>query len=245
MEMLSSFLKYGLAATLFFALIYVLVSCKNSTLEPNLQQVGYTYFPVEKGQYKVYKVEESTLKYPNIKDTVAYLIKESVSDSFASPNGELAYRIIRYRFSDTNKVANYLTLNWRTDSVWSVRRGANTAIRTENNVAYLKLIFPIKEGTNWNVNQFNEWGSSNPETYRVRDYNKPFQVEGRRYNNTLKVLQRFDNSCLANDQRSEIYADGVGLIYKTTEVETYDQNCSKQVIQGRKVKQSLMDYGTE
>ena len=228
------------------AIALLLVQCKSSTLEPNEQTVGYTYFPIAKGQYRIYKVDEVINRYQQPTQRLGYLVKELIGDTFTDPRGEQAFRLYRYKYQDTARVANYNAIGWQLDSLWSVRRAANTSVRTENNIPYLNLIFPVREGSNWNVNQYNQFGTQNPVTYRVRDFGKPYTLHGINYPKTLRVSQYNDFSCLGQDQRFELYADGVGLIFKSSQIAAFNpDSCLGKVIQGRSLTQTLIATGNE
>jgi hypothetical protein len=104
----------------------------------------------------------------------------------------------------------------------------------------------LREGTNWNVNQYNQQGVENPVRFRVRDFNKSFTVLGTRYDKTLRVNQYNDVSCLGQDQRFELYADGVGLVYKSSLIAAFSpDSCTLRVIQGRSFTQTLVATGNE
>lgn len=228
------------------AMLLYLTSCSTKTMEPDLSASGFDYFPLDSGHYNVYKVQESQVRFlqPNV--NTAYLIKEVVGNSFGNDRGELAYRLYRYKYADTSRVPDYQALNWEMDSVWTLRRTGTTAVRVENNVPRVVLAFPLREGQNWNGNLYNQQGSENPQTYRVREFNRALTVLGARFGRSLRVQMSNDFNCLGQDVRNEWYAAGVGLIQRQQTVLTFNpDSCNNRVLQGRTVLMQLVATGKE
>lgn len=223
-------------------LLGALGACSTGTIAPEEVSTGYSYFPLKSGHYVIYKVEETVVRFLQPPQTQSFLLKEQVADSFQD-GGQLVHRLLRYRFPDTTRVADYNSLNWSLDSVWTMRRSGTAAVRVENNIPFVSLAFPLREGQNWNGNLYNQLGSSDPLTYRVRDFGQRQVINGITLPKTLRVQQRNEFNCLGQDVRNEWWADNIGLVRRETTVYTFNpDSCNNRILQGRRWVQSVLDY---
>ena len=88
------------------------------------------------------------------------------------------------------------------------------------------------------------------ELYIYEDVYQPLTLNGTDFNSTLNVIQEYNpDSIVMWDQRSEIYAENVGLISKESIILHYctENEClGKQIIeQGIDFRQELIGYGNE
>lgn len=211
-----------------FGLLF-LSSC-NEDVEPKPSFLGYDYYPLQVGSYRVYDINERRL-LPN-KDSVSrYKVIEMLSDKFEE-GGDTIYRIERFYKYDSSD-------NWSLDSVWTTSRTPDLARRTENQVPYIKLSFPVEQGKTWDGNRANTRPS---DEYRIDSLEYPFQLDDTTFNNTLTVVQGDQVDLISTDLRWEVYAKGLGLVYKFNKVLEH-QNLSQQDTTGLILKQKLIDYG--
>lgn len=132
--------------------------------------------------------------------TQTYQLKEDATMDVDGKN----ITIERYRReNDTQK--------WTIDSVFSAKKEIDKVLRTENNVTFVKLIFPISEGLKWNGNAYNSLGN---DTYELKKMFQPFQTNGKNFNRTLTVIQQNDSTLVDLKRRLEVYAEGIGMIYQ-------------------------------
>ncbi len=189
---------------LFFLGLFLAVgACTTPEEVPDPSRLSYDFYPLAVGQYSIYDIYQ--IRYQSsARDTQHYQIKEQVMDTLNDLTNEPAFLI--HRFSRSNP-----TRSWRLDSAWLTKRTAYLAIRKENNVDFAKLSFPLKEGIQWNGNQFNNFGS---ELYRATELDQPYQVLDSLYPQTVTVTQRDEANIISKDRRLEVYARNTGLIYK-------------------------------
>ena len=88
------------------------------------------------------------------------------------------------------------------------------------------------------------------ELYTYENTYQPLTFNYMDFNSTLKVIQEYNpDSIVMRDERSEIYAENVGLIYKESIILHYctENEClGKQIIeQGIDFRQELIGYGNE
>ncbi len=219
-------------------LLFLFSGC-GSTIEPGNSKVGFTYYPLEKGLFKVYDAEAIAFTILGF-DTTKFQLKEIVADSFLTAVNEYTYILNRF----TRPTAQD---DWKLDSVWTARKTFTQVIVTENNIPYAKLSFPIKKGLVWDGNAHN---AKKEDIYLMQNIGESQTYSGKSLK-TLTVVQGDDKTLVKNDERNETYAENVGLVNKHLLVVDYvsdsqDEQYGKDIIVGgRSYKLSLISYGKE
>ena len=234
-------MRIHLLFVLLVAVLAVVSACSTSSVEPANNIVGYGYFPLQKGRYAIYDVDSTSWRFVGGNSVAKYQLKELVSDSFPDIFGGITFKIERYRRPDTNA-------NWRLDSVWTATRTATQAVKTENNVSFIKILFPVKNGSEWDGNRLSSEHENSPEIYTMSGVGKPLSLGAINFSNTLKVTHANDSSCLGKNQSIEYYAEGIGLIFKQKIKLKYKENdfCLTDSIEyGGIYNQTLIKYGKE
>ncbi|MCC6370690.1 MAG: hypothetical protein IT236_06790 [Bacteroidia bacterium] len=200
--------------TLFIFSIVALamaVSCRKKQVSGDVGLLGLDYYPYTTGKYIVYDVD-STVYTQLTKDTIyyKYRIKEKIADSFIDNQGNTAFRLERYiKKFDPKK--SYDSIPWTIKEVWMLNADNNTVQVVESNLRYTKLTFPIQEKATWNGNANNSLG----EWEYVYDYiDKAETINSTKFENVLKVKQKFYNPLIAYQSYYEKYAKGTGLVYR-------------------------------
>ena len=228
------------AVWIIFSLIFgtLIASCSTGTIEPNSVALGTEYFPLETGRYIDYQVEDIQFSIINAPDTSRYLIRELIADKFLDINGDSAFRLERFRRPNA-------TTTWELDSVWVAKRSTTRAVVIQNNQPLVKLVFPLEENRRWDGNILNGFSEN---FYEIKNLGQAFSVDTFNFAKTLKVVQANDSSLVSIDQRNEIYAVDVGLVYKDSVVVTLctsDPNCFNQIESGRKSIQKVIGFGKQ
>ncbi|GAB2768557.1 hypothetical protein GCM10027275_08950 [Rhabdobacter roseus] len=215
-----------------------LISCESPD-RTTPDGAGYGYFPLETGRYVEYEVHEIRYAVASAPVETRYFVKEVCGQTFVSSTGQEQYRLERYR-------KNQLPQSWAIDSVWTVYRLPDRAVRVENNVPFVKLLFPVADRATWNGNLLN--------SLPAEDYQAQLQTEAVSYHEltfprSLTVVQRYDSTLLTLDKRLEQYAPEVGLIYQesTSLVYCQDVNCIGEGIIESGVSRQMwvLRYGKE
>jgi hypothetical protein len=202
------------------------------------------YYPVEVGDYWVYDMSETTIRnqfLQDVTDSITYQVRERVDTVFRDQTGELTYLVIRSKRVDASQP-------WDQDSVITINKSASDLRYTRDNLKTVRLVFPLAENKKWNGNAFN---SREPEEYSLSQVGQPFTLGDTTYNNTARVVQAFNENLVELDDRHEVYALGVGLVYKRTIDFDFcrggeGQNCQvgqNYVIYGRRIFQTLNSFG--
>ena len=194
---------------IFHAVIFLLLlaSCKKDAA-PDVN-VGYTYFPDEVGHELIYDVD-STYRDPFFGTTtfIHYQIKEIIDSVFIDNQGRPTMRIERYRNDSSASNPNWIIYN-----VWTANRTSTTAERFENNIRFIKMIFPVESGKTWDGNSMNVFDEQDYEyTYTA----VPEQLNSLSFDSVTMVTQINDTAfnILFPKFEFEKFAAGVGLIHR-------------------------------
>ena len=187
------------------------------------------YFPLQVGKYIVYRLD-STIAGPfgSSLITHSYRAKDVVDAEVTDAAGRKAYRIFR-TITDTNGIAPYRPAA----TYLAIPNGTDWVEYIDNNLKFMKLRFPIRQGMEWKGNSFfidPLSSSSNLDlayyadwTYRYDSIGAPYTLFGKTYDSTIKVSQRDERypdvafngiDFHQRDYSVERYAKGIGLIYK-------------------------------
>lgn len=191
--------------TIVSVVILALLSCNKSNEDPIY--AGYDYFPVNTGQFIIYEVDSIKKDaFTGLVTHSKYQIKEVIASTFTDNEGRPTLRIERFR-KDT-----FFFQDWTIYQVWTANLTSTTAQRFEDNKRYLKLIFPVKNGSTWNGNSMN---TDDVEDYAYVEVHEPDIINQLTFDSVLTVLQADDlNNLITPKYKLEKYATGVGLIYR-------------------------------
>ena len=182
--------------------IGMLAACKKD--EPAEVDLGYDYFPQNLGHWIEYQVDSMRVRLSSgTLDTTlySYPLREALVEDFTDGEGRACQRIVRY-LRDINNT-------WLPKDVWWQTRDNVRAERSEENLRRVKLIFPPRDGTEWDTNAPNgedEFGL----TYE--DIDQPFTVNGLSFDKTVSVVGTFEDNIINTRYYQERYAKGVGMI---------------------------------
>jgi hypothetical protein len=206
------------------------------------------YFPLRRGFYQIYDVEEYRYQL-GVAETLSYKLKTVVVDSFPNPEGGFTYAIERSR--------KYVGMdNWLAEDTWAARLTEKEVIVTQGSTPYVILHFPSVPGTQWNGNAYNTEINPNTNTgddlYSIVSREASCHISGQTFTDCITVLQE-DNEefIIYHDERREIYVRNVGLVSKELTQLHYcndvDRNCVGQQIidEGIVFRQLISEYGVE
>lgn len=130
----------------FFGLIFLFIaSCIIDKVEQPIDTHSFEYFPLIPGKYIAYAMDSivfDDVAGGNIKDTVSFQIKEEVDSYQISLSGDSLFYLHRYRRTNAGD-------NWQLKDVWTAERTSIEATRTEENLKFRKMTFPLRFGKRW------------------------------------------------------------------------------------------------
>lgn len=210
-------------------------SC-NEAKEIEPTSLGYDFYPIAIGQYRIYEVEEIEYKLIGF-DTSYYQLRETIFDSLLS--GDQTKYLIRRDKRDT------ALEDWETDSVWSVTQTSNYLSVTENNVPFMKLTFPVQLGREWNGNSLNTRFET---TYYYEELFEALIDTITVADHIRLIIEDVAQNIVSQDERSEVYARGIGLVQKDyLTLQFCTVNCGElgEIQGGRFLSQVLVEAGNE
>jgi hypothetical protein len=187
---------------ILFFLIF-LSSCKQETITP--VDLGYSYFPTDTGHWVIYDIDSTYYNdFTGSAENYHYKIKELIASSYLDNENRLTQRIERYKCTDS--------VNWHLIKVWASNRTSSTAEKVEENVRFVKLVFPIVDEKTWNGNADNTLGE---QDYEYKNVFKPYTMNGVTFDSTITVIQENDtNNFVYSKYIVEVYAKNIGMIFK-------------------------------
>lgn len=223
--------------TSFFYLVIMMVvimmtSCKKESIPYIEPDKGTEYYPAIVGKYITYKYDSVIFDDNGItRHNLSGFIKEVISEEIEKNDVQKKYKIIKYwRQSDT--------VQWQLTDVESVTILEDRVIKTEENLPFIKMIFPNDEGVVWEGNSMfdnsvivkvygEELTPYEYWEYEVINKGNPITLNGITFNETIEVLQVDDNSSNRSKRyATETFAKNVGLIRK--EMKIYETQNPKE-----------------
>ena len=206
--------------TILTALIFA--SCKkNSDVLPVASINDYAPFTV--GKYITYNLDSTVFINFGTKDTVIkYQVKHMVDAKITDNLGRPAYRIIRY-------IRKTAANPWNPDNTFMAVPTDFAMEFVENNMRFLKLKAPVRDGFSWKGNSYIDTYSLNSNVKYLADWDYIYDSVNNKktvgtftLDSTLHVAQRDEvignpadaNSYSERNFSSENYAKGLGLVYR-------------------------------
>lgn len=207
---------------LIIATALIFSSCKKSDEILDTATVS-EYSPLQVGKYISYNLDSTVFINFGAKDTVIkYQVKHQVDALITDNLGRPAYRIIRYIRKTT---AN----PWVPDNTFMAVPTAFALEFVENNMRFLKLKGPIKDGYSWKGNSYIDTYSLGSTVkyldgwdYTYESTNIAQTIGTFTLDSTLQVAQRDEiignpsdaNSYSETNFGEEKYAKGIGMVYR-------------------------------
>ncbi|MDA0714506.1 MAG: hypothetical protein O2867_01170 [Bacteroidetes bacterium] len=215
--------------------ISVFMGCKGD--DPVLIDPGYAYFNLKSNSYIAYDVDSLVYDIPSgIQDTFQFQIKEVLDTTFFDLEGRPTARIERFYRDEASDP-------WVLKKIWVANRTTTRAEKVEENVRFVKMVFPVDEFLVWDGNAqnvFEDWD------YRYQDIATPKQIGPISFDNTVTVIQRDISNLIEEEFAQEIYAYDVGMVYKQLDTLKYSLSGGIQTLRtGIKFKMTAFEFGVE
>jgi len=216
----------------------ILVSCSKKKEEDYVEPyLGHDYAALEVGKYVVYDVDSFFYDdFNGMIDSSFYQIKEVIDSEFTDLEGDEAFKIIRYRKESD-------TTGWVLIDVWQSKLTTTNFQKVEENVRFVKLIFPINKNDTWNGNSLN---NNESEEYDYTAVDQAETIGGNALSNVLTVLQFEEINLIEEKTFTEKYAKGIGLVYKKSVDLTKEYNTATGEFErslGYDITMTLSSYG--
>jgi hypothetical protein len=219
-------MKQTLISSFFLLAVVFLIGGCDATKETfNAPQLT-EYYPFKVGTSQLYRLD-STVRAPSNTELIvrSYQAKDSVESTFLDNEGRQSYRIFRF-------VRNLSgTQPWQFAATFFATPTQKSIEYVDNNLRFIKLVAPITNNYTFKGNSFIQamQGTSKFDylydwNYEYRNVGEPYKIGNRTFDSTVTVFQQdetfpqgpFDPALPAQIRTYgvEVYAKGVGLIYK-------------------------------
>lgn len=207
--------------SIFVGLLF-LISCDETTENIDIDY-GYDYYPVEIGKYIIYDVDSITYDpsaNATLIDTTSYQAKEEIVDTTLDNEGRTVY-VIHYSTRNDANVA------WELENVYTTVVTSEWVERTEENLRFVKLLFPQRIADTWDGNRyfveenilvtvrgetlelFKNWNSA------IIDKGSSTTIGAFTFDDVLTIRHADNENLIERRFVEEKYARTVGLIEKT------------------------------
>jgi hypothetical protein len=209
-----------LIPTLLF--ISVFTSCERQVIPFEEVELGMEYFPTTIGHEIIYDVDSIIYNDFALRtDTFRMQFKDIIVDTFFDNENRLSHKVQRFIRPDDTFPWSELSTHYFTSNKFKIEQ-------VENNLRFIKMVFPVVPNTRWNGNVYIP-AAQNAELqwyvdwdYRYRDINQPYFNGVTNWSNTVTVTQadRIEgapdspNDYSARTFSKEVYAKNKGLIYR-------------------------------
>jgi len=179
-------------------------SCQKETNE-DVVDAGFSFYPYSVGSWVVFSVDSTYYDdFTHTQYDYHFLLKEYFESIFVDDEGRPNMRIERYvKMSDTS--------DWYLRDVWYVHVNSFRVEKVEENIRFVRLIFPVKENATWDGNAMN---TLEEQKYQYTRVNYPYSVDTLHFDSTATVIQQKVTNLLEEKDQYEVYARHVGLIEK-------------------------------
>jgi hypothetical protein len=188
------------------------------------------YYPMQVGKYITYRLDSTVYVSLNtVKAVKTYIVQDWVDAEITDNLGRKSYRIRRMIRS------NFDTTQWA-DNASFVATPLNRSMEyVENNLRFIRLQEPMRDNFTWKGNSYiNSFSDQDLQyldnwEYFYENTNQSFSIGGNTFPETVLVNQRDEvinnpddkTTIFSVNKSKEVFAKGIGLIYKDFLHETW------------------------
>lgn len=209
-------------------------SCKKDKPVPQPLNTDYNYYPDDVGRYAIYQID--SIAYDDVihpPDTTSYQLKEVIASIFIDNSGRPTLRL--ERFLKLKKDTGFPAVP---NKVWYANRTSTTAERVEENIRYIRLVFPSAKNKTWDGNAYNILGQ---KQYEIISTDQAETVNTLFFDSVVTVKQFEQIDFIEKIYEAEKFAKNVGLIYKQQDSIYTGGNPNKRI--GYSFTQKIITYG--
>ncbi|MGN6533691.1 MAG: hypothetical protein ACTHK0_18260 [Ginsengibacter sp.] len=217
-------IKYFIASC---SMLLMLASCKKENANFTSESIN-DYFPLQVGKYITYDLDSTV--FTNFGQNISvnhYQAQYRVDSKSTDNSGRPSYTISRYLRQDS-------TQSWTIDNVFTAVVDSKSVEFIEDNLRFIKLMLPIKEGFSWKGNSYlpdnpypsYNWSSNDFMSdwdYTYDSVGAPLTINSIKIDTTVKVLETDEkvgdpvsqpDGYADRTYSVEKYGKGIGLIYR-------------------------------
>lgn len=163
---------------------------------------AYDVYPISVDDYRSYDVDSIVYNdFTGEVDSFTYQMQELIADSFLDLEGRESFKFHRLFRADE-------TEDWSIGDVWSITPSAERIEMLEENLAFNKLIFPLKFQSSWNGNALN---TLDEECFEVKSFDSTASILNQEHRLSREQHYRSVN-LIERRSQEEIFARGIGPV---------------------------------
>lgn len=171
-----------------FCLLIIFISCKKN--DSYIPVPALEYYPLETGRYIDYDLDSTVfLDFGAIETVFHYKSREVIEGTMVDNLGRNAFRVVRYlREKDEDP--------WKASISFMVTPLENSVEVEENNLRYIKLVTPVRQGFSWFGNKYIDTYSTDLDVSYLDDWEYTYDSVGiplsygsLHFDNTIKVFE--------------------------------------------------------
>lgn len=208
------------------------------------------FFPLQIGKYVTYRLDSTVFVNLNTQRVVKSYIVQDIIDAVQKDNlGNDTWRIRRMMRSTAD------TTKWIDNATFVVTPSAQRIELVENNLRFIKLINPLSTAASWKGNSYINVIDDFLRFYENWDYTydkigEPYIIGAKTFPETITVNHIDQTDGNPNDKRyfyevtrsSEVYAKGIGLIYKEFLHEFWQPNSANFQSNSYGIKLTILNH---
>ncbi len=203
-----------------------LFACQDETLTFSDALLGLEFYPVEEGRSWTYRMDSTLIVSGGntILNTSSY-VREEIVNSFINGSGDTTFVL---------SISKSPTIDgpYRTTNTWAIEKSNSRVIRIEENLGFLKLAFPIREGNEADNTFFDQQIKVDIAQQQIQPYKgwrykvlsrgNQLNVAGEQFINVTTISQANNQEDFINDLEQRLviehYAPNVGLLSRSMEI---------------------------
>lgn len=214
----------------FIAVVIFFASCKRQVIPPDDVELGKEYFPLTIGHYIEYDVDSFLYNdFEKRIDTFHFELRDVIESDFLDNEGRKSYIVNRYKRQDD-------TYPWKENLTYYMTETAFNIEVIEDNLRFVKMVFPVKQNTKWNGNVYiatltTELKWLTGWEYKYVNISEPYNNGFMNFDNTVTIneVDYAAGDSLADVYSSrtfsrERYAKNVGLVSREVVNWEYQDN---------------------
>ena len=195
------------------------MSCGSEVEEVDTDAFGYDYYPVSQGSQWVYACDSIIVRLSGPRrDTLRSYIKEEIGSTYIDAQGKEIKKVFRYWKRNISD-------EWTPINTWTMFNDSNFVVRNEENIALLRLAFPLYKGKQWNPTVYIDpslevdAGGDIMKLYEgwnaeVNQTEGAFSLDGTSYS-TLDITMVNTESIIDIRNVVDSYVKNIGLVKRT------------------------------
>jgi hypothetical protein len=230
-------------------MIVALGSCEKMDSAPSSNKID-AFYPLQLGKYISYKLDSTVYINLNTQKVVkTYYVQDFVDAEITDNKGNPGFRIRRMMRSNTD------TTQWFDNATFLVYPSRTDIQFVENNLKFIKLVNPVTDLKAWAGNSYINTDDNLLRFYENWEYfyeniDQPFAINNQSFDSTITVNQidmingdpNNKNFFYAITKSSEIYAKGVGLVYKEFLYEAWQPSTQNYEANSYGVKLTILNH---